>query len=60
MQAYSGLLPAVLGSVPSSMMYFGAYETAKLYLRYSMSCHLHTILDRCTPPEILSSQPSDY
>ena len=33
LQAYSGLLPAVLGSVPSSAVYFGTYETAKLYLR---------------------------
>ena len=36
-QAYSGLLPAVLGSVPSSAVYFGAYETAKLYLRSMFS-----------------------
>ena len=37
LQAYSGLLPAVLGSAPSSAVYFGTYETAKLYLRSMFS-----------------------
>ena len=29
---YSGVLPAVLGSMPSSALYFGAYEGAKAFL----------------------------
>jgi hypothetical protein len=28
---FSGLLPAFLGSIPSSALYFGSYETAKSY-----------------------------
>jgi hypothetical protein len=26
---YSGMIPAILGSIPSSALYFGSYETAK-------------------------------
>lgn len=31
---YSGLLPAVFGSIPSSALYFGSYETMKSFLYY--------------------------
>ena len=30
-KAYSGFLPSVIGSIPSSAIYFGTYETMKLY-----------------------------
>ena len=29
---YSGFVPAVLGAIPSSALYFGSYETSKRYL----------------------------
>lgn len=32
-QAYAGSLPAVLGSVPSSALYFGTYESVKQILK---------------------------
>lgn len=32
---YSGFAPAVLGSIPSSALYFGSYETMKSYLNYN-------------------------
>jgi len=32
-RAYSGIVPSVLGSIPSSTLYFGSYETAKLFLQ---------------------------
>jgi len=36
-QAYSGVLSAVLFSIPSSALYFGAYETAKTFLMSKFS-----------------------
>ena len=47
LQAYSGLLPAVLGSAPSSAIYFGAYETAKLYLRSMFSTTPRQYIHMC-------------
>jgi solute carrier family 25 S-adenosylmethionine transporter 26 len=35
-RAYRGILPAVLGAIPSSALYFGAYETAKVTLQRSL------------------------
>jgi hypothetical protein len=32
MKIYSGFVPAVLGAIPSSALYFGSYETSKRYL----------------------------
>lgn len=32
-QAYAGVLPAVMGSVPSSALYFGTYESVKQILK---------------------------
>jgi hypothetical protein len=32
-RAYCGILPAVLGSIPSSALYFGTYETMKSVIR---------------------------
>ena len=31
-QMYSGFIPAVIGAIPSSAIYFGSYETIKKYL----------------------------
>ena len=36
-QAYRGLLPAALGAIPSSALYFGTYETSKRYLEQRFS-----------------------
>lgn len=34
---YAGFLPAVLGAIPSSSIYFGSYETAKHYLKHKFA-----------------------